>query len=58
MECLSDTEGGEYSIKPIYPPGKWFFYEQVLQVPYYAIFDPDCGGLEVYRLTQAGQYQI
>jgi hypothetical protein len=33
MEFLSDTEGGEYSIKPTYPPGKWFFYEQVLVVP-------------------------
>lgn len=50
MEFLSDTEGGEYSIKPTYPPGKWFFYEQVLQVPNYAIFAPDRGELEVYRL--------
>jgi hypothetical protein len=24
MEFLSDTEGGEYSNKPTYPPGKWF----------------------------------
>ncbi len=39
MEFLSDSEGGEYSTKPTYPPGKWFFYEQVLQVSYYAIFD-------------------
>ena len=43
MEFLSDTEGGEYSIKPTYPPGKWFFYEQVLEVPNYIIFEPDSG---------------
>lgn len=30
MEFLSETEGGEYSIKPTYPPGKWFFYEQAI----------------------------
>lgn len=58
MEFLSDTAGGEYSIKPTYPPGKWFFYEQILQVPYYAIFDPDSGLLEVYRLNDNGQYQL
>lgn len=57
MEFLSDTEGGEYSIKPTYPPGKWFFYEQVLQVPHYAIFTPDTGELEVYQLD-AGRYQL
>ncbi len=32
MEFLCETEGGEYSVKPTHPPGKWFFYEQVLQV--------------------------
>lgn len=57
MEFLSDTEGGEYSIKPTYPPGKWFFYERVLQVPHYAIFTPDTGELEVYQLD-AGRYQL
>jgi hypothetical protein len=30
IEFLSDTEGGEYSIKATYPPGKYFFYEQSL----------------------------
>ncbi len=25
MEFISDTEGGEYSVKPTYPPGKWLF---------------------------------
>lgn len=58
MEFLSDTEGGEYSSKPTYPPGKWFFYEQVLQVPNYAIFEPGSGALEVYRLDDSNQYQL
>jgi Putative restriction endonuclease len=50
MEFLSDNDGGEYSIKRSYPPGKWFFYEQILQVPIYAIFEPEGGLLEFYRL--------
>jgi Uma2 family endonuclease len=58
MEFLSETEGGEYSIKPTYPPGKWFFYEQVLQVPQYAIFDPQEGVLEVYQLDDSGRYDL
>lgn len=58
MEFLSDTEGGEYSSKPTYPPGKWFFYEQVLQVPHYAIFAPTTGVLEVYQLDAVGNYQL
>ncbi len=58
MEFLSDTEGSEYSIKPTYPPGKWFFYEQILKVPFYAIFEPAQGILEVYRLDNSGQYQL
>lgn len=57
MEFLSDTEGTEYSSKPTYPPGKWFFYEQVLKIPNYAIFDLATGELEVYRL-EAGRYQL
>jgi Uma2 family endonuclease len=58
MEFLWDTEGGEYSSKPTYPPGKWFYYEQVLKVPNYAIFEPETGVLEVYRLDNSGQYQL
>ena len=57
MEFLSETDGGEYSVKRTYPPGKWFFYEQILQIPTYAIFDPATGLLEVYRL-QAGRYEL
>jgi Uma2 family endonuclease len=58
MEFLSDTEGGEYSTKPTYPPGKWFFYEEILQVPYYVIFAPSNGVLEVYRLNESGRYRL
>ncbi|NJM77789.1 MAG: Uma2 family endonuclease [Acaryochloridaceae cyanobacterium RU_4_10] len=58
MEFLSDTEGGEYSNKPTHPPGKWFFYEQVLRVPYYIIFEPDAGALELYGLNEIGQYRV
>jgi Uma2 family endonuclease len=50
MEFLSETECGEYSMKPNYPYGKWLFYEQILQVPIYIIFDPANGNLEVYFL--------
>lgn len=58
MEFLSETEGGEYSIKPTYPPGKWFFYEQVLKVPQYAIFELQTGLLEVYQLNNLGRYDL
>ena len=58
MEFLSATVGDEYSSKPTYPPGKWFFYEQILQVPIYAIFEPVGGLLEVYQLDNAGRYQV
>ncbi|MEH2289513.1 Uma2 family endonuclease [Nostoc sp.] len=50
IEFLSDTEGGKYSVKRTYPPGKWFFYEQILQIPIYVIFEPDGGLLEYYQL--------
>lgn len=57
MEFLSATDGGEYSVKRSFPPGKWFFYEQLLQVPIYVIFEPETGLLEVYHL-QAGRYEL
>lgn len=57
MEFLSETDGGEYSSKPTHPVGKWYFYEQILKVPTYAIFDPDGGLLEAYRL-QDGRYTL
>jgi Uma2 family endonuclease len=58
IEFISDTDGTEYSIKPTYPPGKWFFYERILKVPNYLIFEPDSGSLEAYRLDDTGQYSL
>jgi len=58
LEFLSETDGGEYSVKQTYPPGKFFFYEQILQVPTYGIFDPDLGSLELYRLSPTKQYLL
>ena len=57
MEFLSETEGSEYSAKPTFPPGKWFFYEQILQVPTYVLFSPITGELEVYQ-RQESSYEI
>lgn len=57
IEFLSDTDGGEYSVKPTFPLGKWFFYERILQIPTYIIFNPYDGLLEVYRL-QAERYEL
>ncbi|MEL7354578.1 MAG: Uma2 family endonuclease [Cyanobacteria bacterium J06650_10] len=51
MEFISDTEGSEYSVKPHYPYGKWWFYERILRVPSYFIFWPESGRLEGYQLT-------
>ncbi len=50
MEFLSDTDAEEYSIRPTYPYGKLWFYERILQVPVYVIFDPYSGSLEVRQL--------
>jgi Uma2 family endonuclease len=58
LEFLSDTEGGEYSVKETYPPGKFFFYEQILQIPNYGIFDPETGSLEIYNLGENKRYQL
>jgi Uma2 family endonuclease len=58
LEFLSETEGGEYSIKETYPPGKLFYYEQILQVPNYGIFDPESGSLEFYRLSDTKRYRL
>ncbi|MGB3638926.1 MAG: Uma2 family endonuclease [Rivularia sp. (in: cyanobacteria)] len=54
MEFLSDAEGTEYSSKRTYPPGKWFYYEQILQIPNYIIFEPESGCLEVHQLDESG----
>lgn len=58
LEFLSDTEGGEYSSKQTYPPGKFFYYEQILQVPNYGIFEPNNGNLEMYKLKESQRYEL
>ncbi|MEG4455033.1 Uma2 family endonuclease [Microcoleus sp. N9_A1] len=58
LEFLSVNHYDEYSSKPTLPPGKWFFYEQILRVPIYAIFEPAAGLLEVYRLNSSGRYEV
>jgi hypothetical protein len=50
LEFLSETDGGEYSLRMIPPLGKWHFYERVLKVPTYGILEPEGGLLEIYRL--------
>lgn len=57
IEFLSDEDGKEYSSKQTFPPGKWFFYEQILKVPTYVIFEPEGGLLEAYPLTN-GRYEL
>lgn len=57
MEFLSDTDAGEYSLRPTYPYGKMWFYERILQVPTYVIFDTDVGFLEVRQLI-SGRYEV
>ncbi len=68
MEFLSDDDGKEYDNSATRPYGKWYFYETILQVPWYVIFDSDNGELEVYKLeddyyvkqnaNEDGQYWI
>ncbi|MCC5897081.1 MAG: Uma2 family endonuclease [Phormidium sp. BM_Day4_Bin.17] len=58
LEFLSNQAAEEYSIKETYPPGKFFFYEKILQVPNYGIFDPESGSLELYRLDENQTYQL
>jgi Uma2 family endonuclease len=57
IEFVSETDGGEYSLNPRYPYGKWFFYEQILAVPMYGIFEPQSGDLELYALDGDGRYR-
>ncbi|AFY73803.1 hypothetical protein Syn7502_01758 [Synechococcus sp. PCC 7502] len=55
MEFLSDTDGGELSMRSTPPFGKFYFYEQILQVPTYITYDPYESNLEVRYLEQ-GKY--
>jgi Uma2 family endonuclease len=57
MEFLSETDAGEYSVRPTYPYGKMWFYERILQIPTYVIFDTDIGFLEVRQLI-SGRYEV
>jgi Uma2 family endonuclease len=57
MEFLSATDGGEYSVRATPPYGKLYFYEHILKVPTYVIFDPQDLLLEVRQL-QNGQYGV
>jgi len=55
MEFLSETEGSEYSVRSSPPYSKMYFYETILQVPTYIIFDPLQLTLEV-RFLRDGKY--
>jgi Uma2 family endonuclease len=57
MEFLSETEGGELSLRSTFPYGKLYFYEQILQVPTYVTYDPYALNLEVRRL-EGDAYQL
>ncbi len=58
MEFLSEEESSEYSLRPTPPYGKMYFYEQILQVPIYVIFDPADGRLEIRTLDSSGKYEL
>jgi Uma2 family endonuclease len=55
MEFLSDTEGGELSVRSTPPYGKLYFYGHILQVPTYVTYDSYEPSLEV-RCLQNGEY--
>ncbi len=57
MEFLSADDNGELSIRSIPPYGKLYFYEQILQVPVYVIYEPLRSRLEV-RSWQNGGYVL
>ena len=57
MEFLSETDGGELSIRSVYPYGKLYFYEQILKVPTYVAYHPSSETLEVRILTE-GSYVV
>jgi len=57
MEFLSETETGEYSVRPVFPYGKLLFYQSILRVPTYILFDPKTVTLQVLQL-QNDNYQV
>ena len=56
MEFLSESDCGEYSVQSGKKIGKWHFYEQIIEVPTYVIFDPASGELEVHALKNTGYW--
>jgi Uma2 family endonuclease len=50
MEFLSAEDNGELSLRSIPPYGKLYFYERILQVATYVIYDPGTATLEVRQL--------
>ena len=56
MEFLSESDCGEYSSRKLRPVGKWYYYEQIIKVPTYVIFNPASAELEVYTL-RSGVYE-
>ena len=52
MEFLSDKKRREYDKSKEPPYGKWYFYETLLKIPWYVIFDSNTGKLEVYHLER------
>lgn len=64
MEFLSASDCGEYSMNigdldsnRNHKVGKWHFYERVVEVPTYVIFEPESARLEVYALKD-NRYEI
>lgn len=57
MEFLSEDDNGEHSARDVPPYGKLYFYEQILTIPTYVIFDPQEGLMNVRQL-QNDTYQI
>ena len=57
MEFLSESECGEFSIRSTPPYGKLYFYQYILKVPTYVIYDPYEPSLEV-RCLENGKYNI
>jgi Uma2 family endonuclease len=51
-----DEDFGRTTTEPDSPPTKWTVYEQILQVPYYVVFNRYIDELRVFK-WQAGQYQ-
>jgi len=57
MEFLSAEDHGELSLRATPPLGKLYFYEQILQVPTYVVYDPYELNLEV-RYLDNGRYVL